>query len=1267
MKKTVWTVIIGGLFFELIFVGKIPGFGFGSHWYLGSQTFDVWQNFDPEFYDSLTSQSGYGVFTRKFYYIGLFLPDLFDSSNQVQIQSLISFLHDELPLDTVVTIQHTISADLLFFWIRIPVEITAEVYMDSSCGLFIHENTYNQVKESMHFNGSPPNTNPEKLYEMVQYARSQGWSPLEKAMIYGAYMHVVQDIYAHMVFQPAAFGYPYAVESDSVVNKEFLYFPELYYELFTDTYVPDWGFLADLYHDATFGGPPWWRHYVPYSFYGMLGRDGWQNNDFTAVEKFIEAAQGVGYAGAGLTQERLESYIHGWAILHYMTYGHYSADDSWGGILAHVNWNAEDILKFVGSSMLDYYQVDILDIQGDAGHLGDNLTDVVADFLLSSGFLNMIVDPTNYMRNYLLHNPMLFLQRIGHLANGSTLWYREWPYFLEGVEGLDEAVGGIGGWNNDSLVTEDLRELRRELGYWELYAQYPPPCRREYYEGDLEKALGFANEFKKCVEQGPDYLDYTPWTVSRKSGVLGGMWEIDPSGDYYDQPGVFNLNFYKNGSVSYTTQTIPLEGPATTINLNYDLVTFGGTKVLVLKESDTLHPLASTQLEGPDRKTGSLSFNAQDAVNEGADTVFFEVQTKQRNGQSYTIMFKSDYREPYNTHPEIHENPYYQTYFVNGNPVRTQSQNPITDPAHYWPYVLPLKDTLTALNNPTNLSASSSAPWTSVTLTWQDNSNYETGYVIEREERNGGWLVLDTLPSDSTSFIDHNLQPFNYYQYRLKAIAPGVSSDAISVITFTGPKVSNPSATAFNNSPKISFSNNKVHIVFADTDNIYYSQADQFGSNWTAPIALSLDPFPDTKPLIVSNNSSLASLWIKPEVGPNDPFDRIVVTYSNDNGNTWSQPTQLLTGAIDDQRKNCFLNLSAIYLGDEGIYVALMVYYDHNIRDSQVPGDHIWIGLFPLNQGQQIVDQIDTLYDFEITTENIPTVTGPTIGVKDGELIVVWSINGQLMFRTVSREGMMEAEADYYGVIGEGINPSLAADQLVYEWEGNIYYSTYVGASQIDYWSNPLFVAQGNYPSITKYGDRVYVFHQSDGEVNVTYGPIGLEEKETMSIVDGENSYVSGVVWDVSILGDTAVPVRLGHNGGEHMYIGNAVRRYGYVVCTGDVYGGEIVFRHITLPHPLFGGGPQESSGVSALRVYGVRPNPFSDMAMLGMYLSRRSDVKLKVYDVAGRLVMRREYKKVGPGRLEIPLRGSELGSGVYFYRLNIGEKLYGGRFSVLR
>ncbi|MFN4111526.1 MAG: fibronectin type III domain-containing protein [Ignavibacteria bacterium] len=68
-------------------------------------------------------------------------------------------------------------------------------------------------------------------------------------------------------------------------------------------------------------------------------------------------------------------------------------------------------------------------------------------------------------------------------------------------------------------------------------------------------------------------------------------------------------------------------------------------------------------------------------------------------------------------------------------------------------------------NAPSNLSA---IPDTfSVYLSWSDNSNNETGFILERKDDSlhipGVWTVIATLPENTTSFIDTGLIPNTTY------------------------------------------------------------------------------------------------------------------------------------------------------------------------------------------------------------------------------------------------------------------------------------------------------------------------------------------------------------------------------------------------------------------------------------------------------------------------------------------------------------------------
>jgi hypothetical protein len=59
---------------------------------------------------------------------------------------------------------------------------------------------------------------------------------------------------------------------------------------------------------------------------------------------------------------------------------------------------------------------------------------------------------------------------------------------------------------------------------------------------------------------------------------------------------------------------------------------------------------------------------------------------------------------------------------------------------------------------------------TQVYLSWQDNANNETGFVVERRGSRAPFSVIATLPANTTSFLDSGRTPNIQYQYRVRAV-----------------------------------------------------------------------------------------------------------------------------------------------------------------------------------------------------------------------------------------------------------------------------------------------------------------------------------------------------------------------------------------------------------------------------------------------------------------------------------------------------------------
>ncbi len=67
-------------------------------------------------------------------------------------------------------------------------------------------------------------------------------------------------------------------------------------------------------------------------------------------------------------------------------------------------------------------------------------------------------------------------------------------------------------------------------------------------------------------------------------------------------------------------------------------------------------------------------------------------------------------------------------------------------------------------------------------------------------------------------------------------------------------------------------------------------------------------------------------------------------------------------------------------------------------------------------------------------------------------------------------------------------------------------------------------------------------------------------------------------------------------------------------------------------------------------------PNPFNPSTKIGFTISDVGFVKLKVYDVLGNEIITLVNKEMEPGKYSINFDGSNLPSGIYFYKLAAGN-----------
>jgi hypothetical protein len=78
----------------------------------------------------------------------------------------------------------------------------------------------------------------------------------------------------------------------------------------------------------------------------------------------------------------------------------------------------------------------------------------------------------------------------------------------------------------------------------------------------------------------------------------------------------------------------------------------------------------------------------------------------------------------------------------------------------------------------------------SIALTWEDLSNIETSYELERSPTSeGNWLTVATLDASTTSFLDVGLDADSSYDYRVRAMNANGASDYSAVASASTPPV----------------------------------------------------------------------------------------------------------------------------------------------------------------------------------------------------------------------------------------------------------------------------------------------------------------------------------------------------------------------------------------------------------------------------------------------------------------------------------------------
>ena len=131
---------------------------------------------------------------------------------------------------------------------------------------------------------------------------------------------------------------------------------------------------------------------------------------------------------------------------------------------------------------------------------------------------------------------------------------------------------------------------------------------------------------------------------------------------------------------------------------------------------------------------------------------------------------------------------------------------------------LEARQLLSAPLNPTGLAVASATSST-LTLSWQDNSNNETGFGLERLI-NGNWSTIANLGVDATSYTDTGLAANTAYAYRVHAF----NASGNSAYSFIGNAVTLAAGVLTPNAPfflsAVANSSSKVSLSWSDNTGV---------------------------------------------------------------------------------------------------------------------------------------------------------------------------------------------------------------------------------------------------------------------------------------------------------------------------------------------------------------------------------------------------------------------------------------------------------------
>jgi predicted GH43/DUF377 family glycosyl hydrolase len=185
----------------------------------------------------------------------------------------------------------------------------------------------------------------------------------------------------------------------------------------------------------------------------------------------------------------------------------------------------------------------------------------------------------------------------------------------------------------------------------------------------------------------------------------------------------------------------------------------------------------------------------------------------------------------------------------------------------------------------------------------------------------------------------------------------------------------------------------------------------------------------------------------------------------------------------------------------------------------------------------------------------------------------------------------------------------------------------------------------GNTPRVLHNGGTYYLWYEGWPSLTSTLRQIGLAVSND-----------TGRTWMKDTLHNPVLSVSPGKWDARNVEPGSVLRRGDTLDMWYDGEDNSFVYRighAITIITAISDKQQEVPQHFTLSQNY---PNPFNPTTVVSFQLPVASNVKLNVYDVLGREVATLVNERKMPGTYEVKFDGSNLASGVYFYRLQAGD-----------